>query len=309
MLTIAERRRLDAGLELVKIVSLTNSLVRYDISIGSIPTISKQEGKRIEAWLREHKHIIYGSLPISRQMFKGRKPADVDIVVEYPYLAALRIKDILDKEPHFSYPTRVVTQPNGRYEVQVKKSGKWVVAVDLHAINTYFVTYDLYGSTLSPYSQDGLYIQKLTDQLLRKANSIMSYDPYIGKFGPSPHREIKDTLDFINIAKMLISSSEVRVKAVLQKIKNHPNIVPDYVRTDIRLTVERIKRAKQLIKVWEQYYSTLKNRKSVVKQAIPSKYESEYINYVLKYPQFSVKDIKFTSQGLRSVNEPPKLKK
>lgn len=276
-LTQAEIKRKNAGMELVRLASTAKTLVRRKVSAGGAATISKEAGKEIDKWLQQNEHNIYGSLPTKKQMFKSREAKDIDLAVENPRATATALKRILDKKG--KYPTKIIKSPGGkRYAVQVKKNGKWIDAADIHSIGLYYGNYSVYGSTLPPLNQNGLNIQKLADQLLRKANSVMAEDPATGKFGPKPERAIKDTADFINVAKMLIASKEVRAKA----------------------TLKRVEEAKKAISVWERYYNSIKGRKRKIrKKPVSAKRKKKFTEFALEHPAAPVKDIVFTTKGIK----------
>jgi len=281
-LTQPERELYKAGLELVKIASTARTLVRRPFKASKAVTIPLAVGKEIEKWLKSHpEHVVYGSLPMRGQMFKYRETRDIDLAVKNPRQVALEIKDIFQR--YSKLPVRIISSPGRRrYAVQVKLKGKWVDAVDIHQIGMFYGDYDVYGSTLPPYDEEGIKIQKLADQLLRKANSVMAYDPKEKRFGPKPERALKDIVDFINTAKMLIASKRVRAKA----------------------TLARIKQAEKALKVWERYAKKLEGyggKYKVYKKQITEEKEKKFINYALTHPGIPVKNLVFRNGTIKQI--------
>lgn len=270
-----ERSRYSAGMKLVKLASTATTIVRKKVSSGDAATIPKNAGSKIDEWLRNNKHILYGSLPMKQQMFKSRPAKDVDLAVEHPREAAQRLNTILANKTKLK--TRIIhSKGMKRYAVQVKsKGGEWIDAIDIHTIGMFYGDYDVYGSTLPPYSQKGIQIQTLADQLLRKANSVLAIDKKTGRFGATPDRELKDVTDFVNVSKMLIESKELRARASLA----------------------RVKEGRKAIKIWEDYARKLEGyggQKKVFKDQIPTKKEKKFIDYALKHPEHDVRDLVFT---------------
>ena len=280
----SERELYKAGLELVKIASTARTLVRRPFKASKAVTIPLAVGKEIEKWLKAHpEHVVYGSLPMRGQMFKYRETRDIDLAVRNPRQAALEIKAIFQR--HSKLPVRIISSPGKRrYAVQVKLKGEWVDAVDIHQIGMFYGDYDVYGSTLPPYDEEGIKIQKLADQLLRKANSVMAYDPKEKRFGPKPERAVKDIVDFVNTAKMLIASKRVRAKA----------------------TLARIKRAEKALKVWERYAKKLEgygSKYKVYKKQVTEEKEKKFIDYALRHPDIPVKNLVFRNGKIKRIPE------
>lgn len=270
-----EKKLYNSGMNLVKLASTATTIVRKKVSSGDAATIPKDAGSKIDEWLRSNEHILYGSLPMKRQMFKSRPAKDVDLAVEHPREAAQRLNTILANKTKLQ--TRIIhSKGMKRYAVQVKsESDKWIDAIDIHTIGMFYGDYDVYGSTLPPYSQKGIQIQTLADQLLRKANSVLAIDKKTGRFGATPDRELKDVTDFVNVSKMLIESKELRARASLA----------------------RVKEGREAIKIWEDYARKLDGyggQKKVFKDQISTKKEKAFIAYALKHPEHDVRDLVFT---------------
>jgi hypothetical protein len=303
MLSKKEQELYDAGMVIIKLASTARSLVRKKVLSAQARTITNQLGKAIDDWLaKQSDHTIYGSLPASRQSFKARKPADLDIAVDDPTKAATEIVAIFKKK--YKKPINVVSSPGGnRYGVQVKVGNKWVDAVDIHKSGMFYQKYDVFGETLDPYKQNRLKIQRLCDQLLRKANSIMKHNAFTG-FGPLQERALKDTVDFINIARTLIESKEVRQLADIERKKN--------VKKAQKIITE-IKKAKVALKIWELHTRKIKDygkKYKIYRDAIPDDRERKFIAHAKKHPRTPVKDMVFTNGKIEIIKfKPVKVKK
>lgn len=270
-----ERSRYKAGMNLVKLASTATTIVRKKVSSGDAATIPKNAGSKIDEWLHSNEHILYGSLPMRGQMYKSRMPNDVDIAVRHPKEAAIRLNTILANKSKLK--TKITHNEQWKsYAIKVKsKNGEWIDAIDIHLLASFSEDYDVYGSTVPPYSQKGLKIQTLADQLLRKANSVLAIDKKTGRVGAPPNRELKDVVDFINVSKMLIESKELRAKTSLA----------------------RVKKAREEIRIWEDYARKLEGygtQKKVFKDQISTKKEKKFISYALEYPEHDVQDLVFS---------------
>ena len=281
-LTQTERIRYNAGIEILKIASTARTLVRKPILTSKTSSLSKEVGKAVNAYLRKHpSHIIYGSLAARQQMFKSRVAKDVDLAIDNPERVARELQQILRK--YSNKQTRIISSPGkNRYAVQVKIGEEWSDVFDIHKAGIFYGEY-IQGQTLDPYKQkDGLRIQKLLDQLLRKGNSVLAYDVKEKRFGPKPERAEKDTVDFVNVSKMLIASKLVRAKA----------------------TLARVKEAEKAIKVWENYVKQLKDygtKYKVHPKHISKERENKFIKYAIENPTIPVKDLVFTNGRVKHI--------
>ena len=294
ILSKKEQELYNAGMVIVELASSARSLVRKKVSSTHARTISNQLGKAIDEWLaKQSDHTIYGSLPASRQSFRARKPADLDIAVDDPAKAAVEIADIFKKK--YRKPINVVSSPGGhRFAIQIKVDNEWVDAVDIHKSGMFYQKYEVYGSTMDPYKQNKLKIQRLCDQLLRKGNSVMKYDVFTG-FGPKPERALKDTVDFVNIARTLIESKEVRQLADIERKKNI---------TKAQKILTEIKKAKAALKIWESHARDIQSygkKYKIFRDAIPDDRERKFIAHAKKYPSTPVKDLVFTNGKIETI--------
>ena len=281
-LTGEEKRRYNAGIEILKIASTTRTLVRKSVLTSKTSSLTKESGKAVDAYLRKHpSHIIYGSLAAKQQMFKSRAAKDVDLAIDNPQKVARELQQILHK--YSNKQMKIISSPGkNRYAVQVKTGEEWNDVFDIHKAGIFYGEY-IQGQTLDPYNQkDGLRIQKLLDQLLRKGNSVLAYDTKEKRFGPKPDRIMKDSIDFVNVAKMLIASKRVRAEAGLA----------------------RVKKAEKDIKVWENYVKQLNEygvKYKVYPEHISKKKEKMFIEYSLEHPTIPIKDLVFVNGKIKHI--------
>jgi len=283
----------NAGMTIVRFASTARTLVRKNVSSAHATTISKKTGEAIDNWLRKQTgHIIYGSLPSYRQSFQARKPVDLDLVVDDLKEAATEILELFKKT---SKKESRIKQTKYGYCIQTKTNGAWITAVDIHKLGTYHRKY-VHGSTLEPYKKDKLIIQRITDQVLRKADSVM--EQRIIK----PKRHLKDVVDFINISKLLIESKEIRQLAKIAKGKK--------VKEANQILVEA-KEARDALKIWEQYARAIKDygKKHRIKKAvIPPQKKEQFIAFAKSNPKIAVENLMFTNGSIEKVEKMPKQK-
>lgn len=285
-----------AGMTIVKFASTARTLVRKSVSAAHATTISKKTGEAIDNWIKKQpEHIIYGSLPSYRQAFHARKPLDLDLAVDNLKEAAIEILEIFKKKS--SKESRIEATKYG-YCVQVKINNEWITAVDIHRLGTYHQKF-VYGGTLEPYEQNNLKIQRITTQLLRKAYLAMEQKQKI----VTSERHLKDTVDFINIARLLIESREVRQLAKIAKNKDIK---------EANETLINAKNAKEALKVWITYAQSLQSygeRYKIITDAIPQKREKEFIAFSKKNPSISVSNLMFTNKDIEKVEPMPERNK
>ena len=283
----------NAGMTIVKFASTARTLVRKNVSSAHATTISKKTGKAIDEWLRKQPgQIIYGSLPSYRQSFQSRKPIDLDLAVNNLKEAATEILEIFKTT---SQKKSQIKQTKYGYCIQIKPNGTWTTAVDIHKLGTYHRKY-IHGSTLEPYKKDKLNIQRLTDQVLRKADSVME------RRMTKPKRHLKDVVDFINISKLLIASKEVRQLAKIAKDKN--------IKAANKILIEA-KKTREALKVWEQYARTLKNygiEHRIKRTSIPPIKKEQFIAFAKANPKIPVENLMFTNTNIEKVERMPKQK-
>ena len=283
----------NAGITIVRFASTARTLVRKNVSSAHATTISKKSGEAIDNWLRKQpRHIIYGSLPSYRQSFQSRKPVDLDLAVDDLKEATTEILEIFKKT---SRKESRIKQTRYGYNIQVKTNETWITAVDIHKLGTYHRKY-IHGSTLEPYEKDKLIIQRITDQVLRKADSVM--EQRIIK----PKRHLKDVVDFINISKLLIKSKKIRQLAKIAKGKG--------IKKAEQILIEA-KEAREALKIWEQYARNLKDygKKHRIKRAtIPENKEEQFITFAKANPKIPVENLMFTNGSIEKVERMPKQK-
>lgn len=282
-----------AGMTIVSFASTARTLVRKSVSAAHATTISKKVGEAIDNWIRQQpEHVIYGSLPSYRQAFHARKPLDLDLAVENLKEAAEEIFKIFKKK---SRKEARIEKTNYGYTIEVKMNGQWVTAVDIHRLGTYHQK-PVYGGTLEPYDQNSLKIQRITTQLMRKAHLAMEQKDRI----IAPERHLKDVVDFINIARLLIESREVRQLAKIAKNKD--------IKEANEVLIEA-KKAKEALKVWAAYARSLQSygeKYKVIADAVPRKREKEFIAFSKKNPSISVANLMFTNGSIERVEPMPK---
>ena len=240
-LTTTEQKRRLAALGIVRVLKTETSIIAKPLASVNIKNIPDSAEPAIRNWIREHpgRHEVYGSGAMATHSVTARKPADLDIVIDRPEHAAYSIASILRRK---GIKTNITSNPQfGSFVVQVKKNSELVDAIDIHPIKDHTKDYEFHGSSLPPHNKRGINIQRSADQLLRKANAITEI--HEGGMGAAPKRNLKDTIDFITTAKLLVGSMQSRTEADRAKIR----------------------KVKENIKVWEAHLRTLKDEKSVKK--------------------------------------------
>ena len=285
-----------AGMTIVRFASIARTLIRKNVSAAHATTISKKTGEAIDEWIKKQpEHVIYGSLPSYRQAFHARKPLDLDLAVDNLHEAATEILDIFKKK---SKKESRIKETSYGYGIQIKENGEWTTAVDIHKLGTYHQKF-VYGETLEPYEQNNLKIQRITTQLLRKAHLAMEQKQKI----VTSDRHLKDTVDFINIARLLIESREVRQLAKIAKNKDIK---------EANETLINAKNAKEALKVWITYAQSLQSygeKYKIITDAIPQKREKEFIAFSKKNPSISVSNLMFTNRDIEKVEPMPERNK
>lgn len=230
--TATQRR--SAALTICKTLANELSVVAKPLSRVNIKNIPDSVEPAIRAWVRKHagKHEVYGSAAAATHRIGGRRPGDLDIIVGDPRTAANAVVAIMrQKKIKCQIAERKI---GGGLVIKILKKGKWVEAVDFHPPKGHAGKYELYGQTKPPLVKNGITIQRASDQMLRKANEIMKKQPD-GSTGAAPHRNLKDTRDFIETSKTLFASLVLKSKADQQ----------------------RAKKVRKAIKVWERHLKTL----------------------------------------------------
>jgi len=188
-------------------------------------------------------------------------PTDLDVVVQNPRQTANGVMKILRKK---KYKTKIRANPKwNSYVVMIQHGNRWKDAVDIQS-----------------------------DQLQRKFNAITQIRRD-GTLGGIPKRELKDTVDAIATAEVLISSAEVR------------NAADD----------ARIAKAKAALQIWKRHLRKLKGakaKKAVAKRKPlnPAK-KRKYVKYATKRLDVELDNIIFcspTKLRVRSSNSVRKKK-
>jgi hypothetical protein len=287
-LTPSELRRKKAALTIVKTLSHETSVVSKPLTAVDIKAIPNDSEPAIKEWIRKHKkHIVYGSGAMATRSFTARQPADLDIVVDHPRIASAAFAKILRSKGH---AVKVNHDPVwGAYVIQVRNAkGEYVDAIDVHPLRGFAGKYELYGSTLAPTTRNGVNLQVAADQLLRKANSVTGTRKD-GRMGAAEHREVKDTADFVSVARMLAASMEVRSEADRAKISE----------------------VKAAIKVWERHLGSLKGvdgLKSAAKRVPLSKTKKQqFVRAATRSLESDVDDLVFEDTKRVAIHHAPAM--
>jgi hypothetical protein len=196
--TATQRR--SAALTICKTLGDELSVVAKPLAKVNIRNIPDSVEPAIRNWIRTHagKHEVYGSAAAATHRVGGRRPADLDIIVTNPRVAATALAGIMQRK---SVRCKVVASKSpGAFVVQVLKK------------------YDFHGESKPPMAKKGINIQRAADQLLRKANAVTAKQPD-GRMGAAEHRNLKDTQDFIATAKTLLASMQLKSKAEQARAK------------------------------------------------------------------------------------------
>ena len=271
-LTQAEERRKQAALTIVKTLSEETSVVAKPLSKVDIVNIPNNAEPAIKDWIRKYKkHIVYGSGAMATHSIHARRPQDLDLVIDSPRVAASAFAKILRSKGH---KVKVNYDPTwGSYVVQVgNREGGCVAAIDIHPLKGFEGKYEFYGSSLPPVIQKGINLQRAGDQLLRKANAITQRHKD-GSMGAAPHRELKDTIDFITTTELLLASMELKSNAQLAKAK----------------------KIKEELKIWKTHLRTLqKGKESAVKRKpLSITRQKKFVAKAVKNPGKDIDDMIF----------------
>ena len=270
-----ERIRYDSGLHVMKTLATERSVISKRVKLTDAVNVPKDTAKDIRKILTQIKnHELYGSLASSSKTMVSRRPKDVDVAVNNPYDKALKIADILKRKGH---NVRIESMPQfDSHKVQIKRNSEWVDVVDLHEHAEHISReFSEYGVVTPPDMIEGLYVQTMNDQMLRKGHSAMLYDERTETFGPRPHRAAKDIGDFITGSRLLIDSKELRAKAELA----------------------RVKKARKSLKVWRKHAKTIPGASvNLGKDPIPEDMERRFIKFAVENPEIDVDDIKFKTK-------------
>ena len=206
-----DSQRRSAAATIVKTLGDELSVVAKPLALVDVLNIPNSVEPAVRSWLRSRAgHEVYGSAAMATHQITGRQPADLDIVVGNPNAAARSLASVMRRG---GVKCRVVpSESAGAYIVQTFLRGAWQDAIDIHPNKGHAGAYEFYGRSKPPGTKNGIRLQRASDQLLRKANSVTTTRKD-GSMGAAPARELKDTRDFVANARLLLASMETRTKA------------------------------------------------------------------------------------------------
>ena len=293
--TVNEERRRNAALTICKTLSEETSVVSKPLSKVDIKHIPNSVEPTVKNWIRKYKgkSEVYGSSAMSTHSIHARRPQDLDLVIDNPSHAAHSLSQLMRQR---GVKTKIVANPEwGSYVVQVKNGkGEWKDAIDIHPIKGHYGKYDFYGSSQQPLNKRGITLQRASDQLLRKFNAVTERRKD-GSMGSTPHREIKDTTDAIQITELLLASMQLKSKAQLAKAKQ----------------------VKEELKVWKAHLRKLKGGKKKAtskRKPLSVTRQGKFVAKAVKKPGMDIDDLIFENGKvierkvpLIKVSEAPKM--
>lgn len=243
-----DKQRRTAAMTIVKVLDDELSVVAKPLSQVDIRNIPDRVEPAVRNWIRKHagNHEVYGSAAMATHQITGRKPADLDIVINNPNAAARNLATVMRSG---GVKCRVrPSQSAGAYVVQTYLRSEWQDALDIHPLQGHAGAYEFHGQSKPPLTKNGIRLQQASDQLLRKANSVTGTRTD-GTMGAAPARELKDTRDFVSNARLLLASMETRTKA----------------------QTARARKVRAAIVVWERHLKTMKGAPAKPKRKPVSK--------------------------------------
>lgn len=271
-LTAGERKRYNDGMIILNILSDETSVIQKPITPSNAANVPGDVSLDILRILkRDKRHEVYGSLAMDTKTFAQRQPNDIDMVVSNPRYTASLISQRMSAKGH---KTNIESNPDfNSHVVQVKKKGMWVDVADIHPISEHSKKFDVFGKSVPPSNVGGVKVQRARDQLFRKANSVMAYDPKTQEFGAAPHRKQKDVADFVTTSRLLIDSKQLQAEAELAKVM----------------------KARKALKSWERH-AKKSGAKNVKKDPIPERQEQRFIKHALENPDLDVEKLTFRNK-------------
>jgi hypothetical protein len=270
-LTVPEKHRYDAAKIICKALSNETSVIAKTLSRVNIKNIPDSIEPAIRNWIRKYKgkSEVYGSGAMATHSTIARRPQDLDIVIDNPSHAAHALSQLIKRK---GIKTKIIANLTwNSYVLQIYKDKQWYDAIDIHPIKDHHGKYDFYGSSKPPTNKKGINLQQASDQLLRKANAITQRKKD-GSMGASPHRELKDTTDFISTTELLLASMEVKSKAQQAKAKQ----------------------VRAALKTWKSYALKVKGYKTADKRKPLSKsHKKKFIAGAIKHSDTDVNDLIF----------------
>lgn len=271
-MTAEEKKRQQDGIVIMKLMKDETSVIQKPIApsnAANVPPNVSADILRIVS--RDKRHEVYGSLAMESKTFAQRSPNDIDMVVTDPRLTANRISGAMRGKGH---DVRVESDPTfNSHVVQKRKGAEWIDAADIHPVSEHSQKFEVFGKSIPPKKVNGVNVQVAYDQLLRKGNSVMAYDPKTG-FGPKPAREKKDVADFVTTSRLLIDSKELQAEAELAKVK----------------------KARQALKSWEKHANKI-GATGVKKDPIPEIQEQKFIKHATKNPGVDTETLTFRNKA------------
>ena len=243
-----DKQRRTAALTIVKVLDDELSVVAKPLAEVDIRNIPNRVEPAVRSWIRKHagNHEVYGSAAMATHQITGRQPADLDIVITDPNAAARSLATVMRRG---GVKCRVTpSQSAGAYIVQTYLRSEWQDALDIHPLTGHGGAYEFYGQSKPPMTKNGIRLQRASDQLLRKANSVTGTRKD-GTMGAAPIRELKDTRDFVANARLLLASMETRTSA----------------------QTARARKVRAAITVWERHLKTMKGAPAKPKRKPVSK--------------------------------------
>ena len=217
----SDAQRRTAAMTIVKVLKKELSVVAKPLSQVDIRNIPNRVEPAVRNWIRKHgKHEVYGSAAMATHQITGRQPADLDFVTGDPSAAAYNLAVVM-RRGGVKCQVRPSQSP-GAYVVQTFLRNEWQDALDIHPLAGHAGQFEFHGQSIPPLSKKGINIQRASDQLLRKANSVTATRSD-GSMGAAPARELKDTRDFVAVARLLLASVETKAgaqRARTQSVKN-----------------------------------------------------------------------------------------
>ena len=282
-LTAEEKKRQTDGMIILNILEDETSVIQKPLmpsDAANVPANTSIDILRILKGTKDHE--VYGSLAMGTKTFAQRKPNDIDVVVDNPKETASIISKRMKSRGH---KTKIESNPQfNSHVVQVKKKGEWVDVADIHPIKEHKKKFDVFGESVAPSDVGGIKVQAARDQLFRKANSVMAYDPKTKVFGAAEHRKQKDVNDFITTSRLLLDSKQLQAEAELAKVA----------------------KGRTALKSWRKHAKKI-GAGHVRKDPIPERQEQRFIKHAVNNPNLDVEEITFANKtSFNPVEEPGK---
>lgn len=270
-LTAEEKRRHMDGMVLLKLLSDETSVIQKPLSPSEAKNVPNNTSSSISEILKScNRHEVYGSLAMQTKTFVQRSPNDIDMAVGNPAHISKRIEKALLSKGH---KTNVEHNEQwGSFVVQTKKGNEWVDVADIHPIKDHKKVFDVFSESRPPKRVGGINIQVTADQLLRKGNSVMGWNPKTQVFGAEPHRKKKDVADFVSTSRLLLDSKQLQAEAEMAKVE----------------------KGRKALKSWERHAKKVGAGK--VKDPIPETQEQRFIRHAVHNPSIDTETLTFKNK-------------